>query len=227
MTGPATTGRDALGVPGPTQPSSAGVRLLARVIFAVTGLISAVSLVVDGVQTARLYGAGRPLQDYFSYFTVQSNIIVVVCCVVLVADPARDGRIWRVIRLDSLLCIAVTGLVYVTVLRGDSHPQGSFYWTNIGLHYVTPTLVVVGWLLVGPRPRISWLTIPWALIYPLLWLAYTLIRGAQLQWYPYPFIDVTAHGYGQVAVNCLAVTVLFVVLGLVLRLLDRALPAVP
>jgi len=32
-----------------------------------------------------------------------------------------------------------------------------------------------------------------------LWFAYTLIRGASVDWYPYPFVDVDKIGYDGVA----------------------------
>ena len=43
---------------------------------------------------------------------------------------------------------------------------------------------------------------------PVGWLVYTLVRGALASWYPYPFIDVDAHGYGPVLLNCLGVAAL-------------------
>ena len=61
-------------------------------------------------------------------------------------------------------------------------------------------------------------------IYPLAWLAFTLVRGAVIDWYPYPFVDVVAHGYARVAINCLVVAVLFVGLGFGALALDRRLP---
>jgi hypothetical protein len=54
-----------------------------------------------------------------------------------------------------------------------------------------------------------------------------LVRGAIWRWYPYPFVDVTTHGYGQVALNALGVVV---VLGMVAAMFaagDRKLPAKP
>jgi hypothetical protein len=32
------------------------------------------------------------------------------------------------------------------------------------------------------------------LAYPAAWLGYTLIRGASVDWYPYPFVDVSQLG---------------------------------
>jgi len=48
------------------------------------------------------------------------------------------------------------------------------------------------------------------LLYPLAYLVYTLIRGAQVDWYPYPFLDVSRHGYGGVLLNCAVMLVGFV-----------------
>jgi hypothetical protein len=48
-----------------------------------------------------------------------------------------------------------------------------------------------------------------SLIFPVLWLAFTLVRGAVIHWYPYPFIDVTRLGYPKAALNCVWVAALF------------------
>ena len=51
----------------------------------------------------------------------------------------------------------------------------------------------------GPRPRIDRRCIALSFSFPFAWVCYTLIRGAIWKWYPYPFIDVAAHGYARVA----------------------------
>jgi hypothetical protein len=62
------------------------------------------------------------------------------------------------------------------------------------------------------------------LVLPLVWLAYTLVRGEVADWYPYPFIDVQLHGYGRVALACLGVAALILALGWLCRCLDPRLP---
>lgn len=102
--------------------------------------------------------------------------------------------------------------------------EGVRILTNAGLHYVAPPLAVLGWLLFGPRPRISGRVVLLAVILPILWAVYTLIRGSRAEWYPYPFIDVIENGYARVFANILAVSALFVALGLLFWYLDRRLP---
>jgi len=58
-----------------------------------------------------------------------------------------------------------------------------------------------------------------------VWAGYVLVYGAVTKWYPYPFVDVSTHGYGRVLVNAVAVVaVLLAVTGLY-WLGDQRLPA--
>jgi hypothetical protein len=59
------------------------------------------------------------------------------------------------------------------------------------------------------------------LVFPLLFAAYSLIRGAFSRWYPYPFLDAGNLGYGQAAANIVGILILFSVLGLILVGFDR------
>jgi hypothetical protein len=65
----------------------------------------------------------------------------------------------------------------------------------------------------------------WAfLVVPVGWLLYTLVRGAFVDWYPYPFVDVGQHGLGAVLLNALAISALMLALAFGARWLDRRLP---
>ena len=110
----------------------------------------------------------------------------------------------------------MTGIVYVTVLAKIHEPHG---WqetaTNTVFHYIVPIMMVIRWLLFGPRRRINRRTIGLAMLWPVAWFSYILIYGRVTKWYPYPFVDVTTHGYGQVVINAvLVVAVLLVVTSL-------------
>lgn len=171
--------------------------------------------------------AGRIIR-VFSFFTILSNLLSGIVSAQLARRPDRDGPGWRPLRLAALVGITVTGIVYSTVLAAIHQPNGAAEVTvNTIVHYVVPVLMVVGWLLFGPRPRTDWRAIGWSLLFPVLWLAYTLIRGAIWAWYPYPFADVTAHGYARVALNALLVTVVLGVVAALFALGDAKLPAAP
>lgn len=181
-------------------------------------------------EAGRLAGAtlaGRLLR-MASFFTIQSNILAAITSAQLARDPHRDGPVWRVVRLDALIGITVTGVVYSTVLARIHQPNGwQQYSTNTVVHYAVPIMMVLGWLVFGPRPRITQRLVWWSLLWPLLWFAYTLVHGAIDGWYPYPFVDVTTHGYASVLLNALLVTVVLGVVGALYAAGDRRLGPAP
>lgn len=222
-------------VPGAPGGAGAGPgrAVVARVLHALLALAAAggVALEVSRALTEGPGDAGTTterLVRLFSYFTIQSNLLVLVASALLAARPARAGRVMAVLHLDALLCIAVTGVVYHTVLADagvDLTPSGDL--ANFLLHTVTPIGTWVVWLLVGPRPRFGGATVAWSVLYPLAWIAYTFVRGAVTGWYPYPFLDAGALGLATAARNTAVVAVGFLVLAVLVRLLERVLPRTP
>ncbi|QFU86241.1 Pr6Pr family membrane protein [Amycolatopsis sp. YIM 10] len=169
-------------------------------------------------------GVGLRLWRLFSYFTIESNLFVLVTALVLARNPAADGRLWRIVRLDALLGILITGLVFAIVLAPQVHLTGAALVATIGFHYISPWACVVAWLFFGPRPRMSWGTVAGAFVWPVAWLVYIFTQGAFTRWYPYPFLDAGELGFGVAARNALLVVALALVLAVLFKLLDRRLP---
>lgn len=195
-----------------------GFALILQIALVLTGGTDANS----GVSGTTIPLATRLVQ-LFSYFTIQSNILVFVSVAALAVDPRHDGPVWRVLRLDGLLGIVVTGIVYEVALRGLLQLSGGAWWADLLLHVFAPWLTLLGWVIFGPRPRISWATVALAMIWPALWLAYTFVHGAVSSWYPYPFLDVTRIGYPAALRNTAFVLVLGVLLTVAYKLLDDRL----
>ncbi|MEU4078072.1 integral membrane regulator [Streptomyces venezuelae] len=177
-----------------------------------------------------------------SFFTIWSNILVAL---VLGSGAVRAWNrrpplpaLWTG---GVLLCITVVGLVFHLVL---DNPAGEFNQAaeiarlsgaravaNQLLHTVTPIGTALDFLLLTLpgalrlRHAAQWLAIP------ALYLAFALLRGALLSpgtptRYPYPFLDVTAHGYPGVLTNAAVLGAAFYVLGLAIVGLDHVRPAV-
>jgi hypothetical protein len=178
-------------------------------------------------ETVATVGIATRMIQTFSFFTIQSNLLVLVAAITLVINPLRDGRVWRILRLDALLGIVITGLVFDLVLIRYVHPSGWQLVATIGFHYIAPWATLLGWLLLGPRPRIDRATIAWALVWPIAWTVYTFVRGAIINWYPYPFIDVHDVGYAVALRNTAFVFILAVALIAAFSLIDRRRPAAP
>ena len=203
-----------------------GTRPVARVWFGVAALVAAVSLIVRlGLTwTEDEDTLATRLVRFASYFTIQSNLLVAVSLGALALGLGVGSRRLATVRLAATMGIAVTLLVYQTVLRGTSDLQGLEVWTSRGFHTVVPAMAVSGWLLFGPRPRWTAAMLRAAIAWPVLWLGWTLAHGAVTDWYPYPFLDVVDLGYARALLDCLAVAALMVAVGYGLLRLDRALP---
>lgn len=200
-----------------------------RVWSAVTAAVVAFGIVVQLFVTANGTEGFFPdnperVFNVFAYFTIQSNLLLGGTALVLALQPDRSGgRLFKTLRLNGVLCIAVTGIVYHLVLAGLDELHGWAAVTNFLLHTAAPVLGVLGWLLFGPRGLTDPGIAAWSIVYPLLWLVFTLIRGEFVGFYPYPFVDVSEHGYGRVLLNCLLVAVLFLALAAGATYLDGRL----
>ena len=172
-------------------------------------------------------GMAARVYRYFAYFTIQSNILVAVASTVLARDPSLDGRGWRVVRLAGLVGITVTGLVHFFLLRPLLDLDGANWAADKLLHMVVPVLALAAWAWVGPRPRFTWREAAYALVWPLAWLAWTLVVAQVDGWVPYPFLDADAEGWGAVAVVSVGITALFGALFALFGWLDRRLPPAP
>lgn len=167
-------------------------------------------------QTAINIDTGRSLVNLFSYFTIQSNLLMMVGAAGVALDPQRSGRLFGAVRLAGLVGITVTGIVYVTVLAGTLDLTGADRVLDTIFHYIVPAASIIGFVLIQPRTRLdrsAW----WFLVWPVAWLVYTLVRAVAVSptfkvsetttsRVPYDFLDFDVHGAGAVAIACVVVT---------------------
>lgn len=171
---------------------------------------------------------GARVLDWLTYFTIWSNIVVAVVTTALVARPAlfdridRVGGTWRALRLDSVVMITVTGVLY-NLLLATGGKTGWLLWSNAFLHIITPLVTVLAWIVAGPRGLVSVRVVAGSLVLPAVWTGWALARGAAVGAYPYPFLDVAANGYPSVLAFLVGVVAATVLLGLVLLAVDRGL----
>jgi hypothetical protein len=200
----------------------------ARVWFGATAACVAAGVIVS-VFTAAHNSRGHfrtPVQrgfNTFAFFTVQSNLIVGATTLLLALRSRRLSSLFATFRLIGLVAIVVTGVVYHFALASILDLQGWDEFGNQLVHTVVPILAVAGWFIFGPRGLTSVSVVRWSLIFPLCWIGFTLIRGAFVHWYPYPFIDVNTLGYGGTVLNCLWVFVLLLGIAAGANAVDRRL----
>jgi hypothetical protein len=121
----------------------------------------------------------------------------------------------------------VTGLVHWFLLRPLLHRHGDDLVADELLHVVVPILAVVGWLVSGPRPAMSW----WARLRANDVAAGLARRdprtGRRDRLYPYPFVDPRSHGWDHVVVVSAGVFVLWFALLLGQQAYDRRMSRAP
>lgn len=183
----------------------AGVRLAMAVLVAIA---------VGYQLSSRVGQAEFSVVNFFSFFTILSNLFAAVTWGVVAAHAGRPRPGWlEWLRGAAVVYMATTGVVFALLLSDLSEElQVTVPWVDTVLHRVMPVVVVLDWLLDPPRRRIRWTAAGGWLVAPIIWLDYTLLRGPLVGWYPYPFLDPRPDGYAEVALTCGAVAIGMVLL---------------
>lgn len=210
---------------------------VARWGFGLTSALVTYGLVLQFVLAVRneeglfTTGAGR-FVNTLSYFTIESNILVAVTTGLLAVRLHRPSTVFRVLRLAGLVGITITGIVFHLALADLQELTDKEAAADRVLHTASPILCVAGWLLFGPRRQITPRLVGLSVLFPVLWLGYTMVRGALVQdrlgrdYYPYPFIDAAVEGYAKVTVNIVLVALLFAAIAGGALALDKRLPGI-
>lgn len=159
------------------------------------------------------------LANFFSYFTIQSNIIAALVFIKLALKPglASNSRmVW--LRGAAALYMVTTGTVYELILApAEANLQLTLPWVNTVLHQLMPIVAFVDWCLYPAKLSLAkFKAVGLWLLYPLVYVAYTLVRGYHTGWYPYPFLNPGVQGYSGVARWCLVIAIGIGLVGLAL-----------
>jgi hypothetical protein len=186
--------------------SRASVVAVIRVFFA--------GVVLAAIATQLISLANQGTLDpvnYFSYFTIDSNLIATG---VLIAGAATRDRpatpALDLVRGGAVVYMSITGIVF-TLLLSNTDVDTAIPWVNSVVHELMPLVMLADWLITPPLAKLRlgqgmlWLS------FPLVWIVYTLIRGAIVNKYPYPFLDPVHGGYASVAVYCAGILIAMVV----------------
>jgi len=187
---------------------------LLRLLVAVGGLVALVANFLYTLGFSAFSSA-----NYFAYFTQQSNTANVVVLVVAGVTALRgrpEPRWFAGVHALVSTYVIVSGIVYgVIVAESASHSYTmEVPWSSQVLHWWIPTFVLVDWVLAPGRTRVGWWVMAVVPAYPLVWGVATIVRGAEVGWYPYFFLDPAQVAWPDeyVAYNALALAVIVGVL---------------
>jgi hypothetical protein len=198
----------------------------------IAGGIAGLGWATLGLQLYLTMGAaisrGVPLVSaiisYFSFFTILTNFLIAICLALAAFRPDRK-HYWNrpAVRTALTLYIILVAVVYAALLEDLWHPKGLQLVADRLLHDVLPALYVGYWLFLTPKGSLRLIDAVWWQLYPLLYMAYIMARGAITERYPYPFLNVAKYGYDDVLRNGLICLAVLLTLGAVLVILDRLL----
>jgi hypothetical protein len=198
-----------------SNPTIAKLYLL---LIAVLGCFSLLAQLYLSIES----GLAAPhivLFRYFAYFTLTTNLLVAITCVMLLVAP--NSRLGEFLGRQKTLTattsyILVVGIIYNVLLRIIWKPEGLQLIVNELLHAVIPILFLIYWLVFVRKDGLKWNDIwPW-LLYPLIYTIYVFIFGAITGFYPYHFIDLAQLGLKTTIINACGITIFFIVISLLL-----------
>lgn len=180
-----------------------GVRAY-RLLFGVVALIAVI---------AHYFHVEDPWGNWISTFTVQGNVLtgVVLVAGALLGANTITSSTWDKIRGATVMYMVLIFFVYGFLINGFDNPFNTDrHWTHTVLHQLMPLVAVLDAVIRPFVHRLDWrVPLQW-MVYPLLYLAYSLVRGAIVGWYPYDFINPNeVGGYSGVALYCVGITVAF------------------
>jgi hypothetical protein len=166
----------------------------------------------------------RAAWNFFSYFTVLTNLMVAICLSCVLISPSSPAGIFfsKPSTLTAIaLYIFIVGLVYNVILRFIWEPTGLQKWVDEALHVVVPVLFVFSWLLFVIKGTLKWSHPFRWLVYPAVYLMYALLRGEYSGFHAYPFINTAELGYGRVLMNAGGLMLVFIATGFLFVAIDR------
>jgi hypothetical protein len=157
--------------------------------------------------------------NFFSFFTVLTNVLVVLAFLAPIAWPqtglgtffARPG-----VRTAIASYIIIVNAVVFFILRHLTNLQGLDFLTDLLLHYIMPALFVLDWVFLVPKETLKISHVAWWLVFPVIYLGWTFIHGAASGFFPYPFLNTTELGLVRVLINESLLLEVFLVLGFLL-----------
>jgi hypothetical protein len=164
--------------------------------------------------------------NYFSYFTILTNLLVaLVLTLPVVAPSSRAGR-WALnpsVRARATLYLTIVGLGYHLLLSAGSNLQGLGAVGNFIVHYIMPVAALADWLLFTPRGGLRWSDPFGWLKYPLVYFVWTALHGYASGWWPYWFLNLPQLGLARSALVVAALLILLMAVGFAFVAIDRSL----
>lgn len=194
-----------------------GAGLLGSVIWQVTDRIA--------------NGIFRPF-EYFAYFSIVTAIFAGLFLITTsfgLMLKIEDTKWVEIARLSLTVALIIVGVVYHALLANAANDvrDGDYAWPvlpNEIIHTYAPILAAIEYLFSLRAFRIKLRAFIWVAVFPLTWLALSIVRGNSTNWWPYWFINPNGEaGLVGMLTYIAAISMFFLALGLVILGLKQLL----
>lgn len=193
--------------------ASGGTMGVGRMLAWLGLVVGVVALVVQFVISMQAYlAAGRDVPGglgvFFSYYTILTNIVLLLIYLSELTNASWLGWARNLDFRGMMLAVMILVASFVHFyLRHLVDLSGLFKVCDVLLHYITPLIYLVWWV-IGVRhgPMLA-RRVPAMLLPTIVYFLYVLARGAWTGDYPYPVFNVAQHGYGHVLLYAVALLV--------------------
>lgn len=207
-----------------TTQHSAPVRLIAALLGFIGWVLLALQLWMTlSSDLASTRPTAEIIVNFFSFFTILSNLLITVVFTWFAVSPPGPPA---TVQAAAASYIAVVAIGYTLLLRSLWEPEGLQKILDVMLHDIMPLLYIVFWIAFCRRlrplaRRDAWLWLLW----PLIYLVYSMVRGHRIGWYPYPFLNPNLTNYFLLIITIAGFLVAFLGLGFAVVWLTRREPA--
>ena len=142
------------------------------------------------------------------YLTILTTLLVALAMTAVALKWRMPGWIAASLAVSEIM----VGSIYHLLLARALAPEGLHWWATQGMHSALPVMMVLWWAAFA-RKDIKPAQAPLFVAWPVAYTVYALARGVLSGFWPYPFLDVDALGWGRVLGNLVIIGAVFTGVG--------------
>ena len=194
-------------------------RGIERTLAGLAAIIGWAGLAMQFWLVVEAMGFAEGLWRFLAFFTILANIGAAAVATA-VALGGRSALARPRAKFIAATSIALVGLVYSLWLRTTWDPQGLQKLADVALHDAVPVLFLGMWL-AGLHEQLKWRDTLWAMLPPLLYSLYALLRGAGNGFYAYWFLNPATQTPGEMLTSTAVLLAAVAVIAGLLNAIDH------
>ena len=156
---------------------------------------------------------------FFSFYTNWTNILLVLIYLdVFKGWTNLSSPSTGVTGLSSIIMVMI---VYHFLLSATHFPEGIDKITNVIMHYVTPIVFTLFWIVCKHFGALKWRDLYKFTLFPMAFLIFTYVKAAITGEYPYDFLNLSLNGIAGVAPIICGIVILIILLGSLAIVYDK------